>query len=502
MSKEKVRVRFAPSPTGYLHIGGARTALFNWLFARHHGGTFILRIEDTDRKRYVPDALSYLLESLRWLELDWDEGPEVGGDYGPYFQSQRLELYHKWADWLVEHDHAYRCYCTPAELNEMRAEQRRKGLPPGYDRRCRYLTPEERAAKEAEGRSHIIRFKMPLAGTTTVYDLIRGEITFENSSLDDIVLLKSDGYPTYHLANVIDDHFMEITHIMRAEEWISSAPRHALIYRAFGWEMPKIAHLPLILNPSGKGKLSKRKKQSGSEEVLVNVKEYQDAGFLTDAVFNFLANIGWSYDDSTEVFSREEAIRKFDIKHINSAAAALPFSKMDWLNGIYIRQMAIPELTKALIPFLTEPLDQSEEELAEDDRLPKLVALIRERIKRLTEAAALIRFAYVEDVEYDPHKLIAKKLTAAESLAALREAIRRLEALPEFNEEALEAILRSQVAESGLKAGQLFNILRWAITGQKVAPPLFGSIAVLGRETALRRLRKAETLLLQLVAET
>jgi len=502
MHQEKVRVRFAPSPTGFLHIGGARTALFNWLFARHHGGTFILRIEDTDRKRYVPEALNYLLDSLRWLGLDWDEGPEVGGDYGPYFQSERLELYHQWASWLVENDFAYRCYCTPEELAAMREEQRRRGLPPGYNRHCRYLTPAERAAKEAEGRSYVIRAKMPLEGSTTVYDLIRGEITFDNKNLDDFVLLKSDGYPTYHLANVIDDHFMGITHIMRASEWISSAPRHALLYRAFGWEMPKLAHLPLILNPSGKGKLSKRKKQAGNEEILVNVQEYREAGFLPDAVFNFLANIGWSYDGKTEIFTREQAVARFDIKDINPTAAALPFSKMEWLNGMYIRQMDIPSLTAALLPFLAKSLERSEETLAADERLPLLVKLVQERIKRLTDAADIIRFAFVDQLTYDTKNLVAKKLTPAESLAALQEATRRIEALPAFTEKALETTLRAQVAESGLKAGQLFNILRWAVTGQKVAPPLFGSMVAIGRETTVRRLQEAAQRLANLVAAT
>ena len=247
-----VRVRFAPSPTGPLHVGGLRSALFNWLFAHHHGGAFILRIEDTDRKRYDPEALSDLLASLRWLGLDWDEGPEVGGDYGPYFQSERLDLYQKYARELVESGHAYHCFCSPERLARLRQEQQqRKEASLGYDRHCRNLNPAEAADRVTSGESHVVRLKMPLAGQTTFHDLIRGDITVENSTQDDLILLKSDGYPTYHLANVVDDHLMGITHIMRADEWISTAPRHVQLYRAFGWEMPAIAHLPVVLDPSG-----------------------------------------------------------------------------------------------------------------------------------------------------------------------------------------------------------------------------------------------------------
>jgi glutamyl-tRNA synthetase len=277
-----VRVRFAPSPTGYLHIGGARTALFNWLFARRHGGAFILRIEDTDRKRYVPDALDDIMAGLRWLGLEWDEGPEVDGDFGPYFQSERLDLYHEWAGWLVEHEHAYRCDCTPERLKTVREAHQKAGQKAGYDRHCRTrnLGPEV--------GEHVVRFKMPLDGETVVHDLIRGDITFQNELLEDLVLLKSDSYPTYHLANVVDDHFMEISHIMRADEWISTAPLHWRLYEAFGWQMPAIAHLPVILSPTGKGKLSKRDQgfEEGGQRVLVQVREYNDAGYLPEAVVN------------------------------------------------------------------------------------------------------------------------------------------------------------------------------------------------------------------------
>ncbi|MGB9879596.1 MAG: glutamate--tRNA ligase, partial [Anaerolineae bacterium] len=293
-----IRVRYAPSPTGYLHAGGARTCLFNWLFARRHNGRFILRIEDTDRTRYQERSLADLLEGLRWLGLDWDEGPEVGGPYGPYFQSQRLPLYQEYAQKLLESGHAYKCYCSQERLQQLRAEAGRRKQTTGYDRHCRELTSKERAQKEAEGIVPVIRLKVPLEGETSFHDLIRGTISMKNSQMDDFILLKSDGYPTYHLANVVDDHLMEISHIMRADEWIPSTPRHVLMYRAFGWTPPLYAHLPVILSPTGKGKMSKRKTiGSDGQEYPVLIREFRAAGYLPEALFNFLALVGWSYDD-------------------------------------------------------------------------------------------------------------------------------------------------------------------------------------------------------------
>ncbi|HPV08860.1 MAG TPA: glutamate--tRNA ligase, partial [Aggregatilineales bacterium] len=316
-----VRVRFAPSPTGYLHIGGARTALFNWLFARKHGGSFILRIEDTDQSRYVPEAEDDIMASLRWLGLNWDEGPDIGGKAGPYRQSERAELYREWADWLIEHGYAYRCNCSPERLEKVREEQRARGEKPGYDRFCR-----DRNLGPDIGE-HVVRFKMPLEGETTVHDLIRGPITFSNAELQDLVLLKSDGLPTYHLANVVDDHFMEISYIMRADEWIATAPIHWQLYRAFGWEMPAIAHLPVILSPSGHGKLSKRDQafQEGGTKVLVQVREFREAGYLPEAVVNFLTNVGWAFGDDREVFTPEEAMERFELEDINPAPSKLPY---------------------------------------------------------------------------------------------------------------------------------------------------------------------------------
>ncbi|MGQ9851073.1 MAG: glutamate--tRNA ligase [Aggregatilineaceae bacterium] len=488
--KDSVRVRFAPSPTGPFHIGGARTALFNWLFARHHGGKFILRIEDTDRKRYDPDALRLLLDGLRWLGLDWDEGPEVGGPYGPYFQSERLHLYQHWAEWLVEQGHAYRCYCREERLEALRQQQLAAKQDPGYDRHCRYLTPEERdRLHQQTGGQFVIRFKMPLAGETTVHDLLRGDITFDNRQLQDLVLLKSDGYPTYHLANVVDDHLMAISHILRAEEWISSAPIHKNLYDAFGWPMPQIAHLPVILNPSGKGKLSKRSVafSEGGRKIPVLVHEFIEGGYLPEAVVNFLTNIGWSFGDDREVFTVQETIERFDLSRVNPAGGAFPIEKLDWLNGVYIREMADDELAQRLLPVFEKagyPVDL--------ERMRRVVPLIKVRIKTLNDALDMAGFIFTPSFSPPPaDQIIQKGMDAASTKAALQAAAERLAALPGFSAATQEQALRALADELGLKTGQLFGALRAATTGQQVSPPLFETMEVLGREESLKRIRQA-----------
>jgi len=479
-----VRVRFAPSPTGYLHVGGARTALFNWLFARQHNGAFILRIEDTDRKRYEPEAVGNILESLRWLGLEWDEGPEVGGDYGPYYQSQRLDIYQKYAQQLVDSGHAYRCYCSPERLDHIRDEQRRRGEPNlGYDRHCRYLTAKQRDEYEAQGIAPVVRLKVPLEGQTSFHDMLHGDITVDNASLDDLVLLKSDGYPTYHLGNVVDDTLMQITHIMRADEWLPSVPKHVLLYQAFGWEIPVYAHLPIILAPTGKGKLSKR--HGG-----VAVHEFQQEGYLPEAMVNFLALVGWAYDDKTEFFTRQELINKFSLEGVNKSPAAFSYDKLEWMNGVYIRQLGTDDLAERLLPFLTGaglPADLA--------TVRRIVPLVQERLKKLTEAAEWVDFFFVDRISYEPALLVGKKMTAAESLSALRKARETLAARPDFEEKTLEETLRALLEELGLKAGQLFGIIRVAVTGKKVAPPLFGTLSILGRERVLERLDYAEEVL-------
>jgi glutamyl-tRNA synthetase len=492
MPDRPIRVRFAPSPTGYLHIGSARSALFNWLYARHAGGKFILRIEDTDQKRLVEDALDDFAAGLRWLGCQWDEGPEVGGDHGPYFQSQRLELYQTWANWLVEHGHAYRCYCSEERLGQVREEQTAAKEQTGYDRHCRSLTAQQRAQHEAAGDPFVVRLGVePLDGSTTFHDAIRGTITFEHSLLQDAVLLKSDGWPTYHLAAVVDDHLMEISHIMRSDEWLSSAPLGVLLYQAFGWEPPVWAHLPVILNPNGKGKMSKRHAVGADgKSVPVLLKEYIAGGYLPEAMANFLANIGWSLDGSTEVFTPEQAIAAFDIVGINPAPAAFPYDKLVWLNGVYIRQLDDDDLYRRLLPFVAAGMGMSGEAMAGRPELRPAVPLIKERIKTLAEAAPMLDFFFVDGVlDYpDPQALVGEKMSAAQSAEALRKSAAALASLASFDKDSIEASLRALSDEQGLKVRQLLHVVRVAVTGAKVSPPLFETIVILGRARTLARL--------------
>ncbi|HSN76725.1 MAG TPA: glutamate--tRNA ligase [Anaerolineae bacterium] len=495
MTEKPTRVRFAPSPTGYLHIGSARSALFNWLYARHTGGKFILRIEDTDQKRLVTDALDDFAAGLRWLGCQWDEGPEVGGDFGPYFQSQRLELYQTWANWLVEHGHAYRCYCSEERLGQVREEQTAAKEQTGYDRHCRTLTPEQRAQHQAAGDPYVIRLAVePLDGSTTFHDAIRGEITFEHSLLQDAVLLKSDGWPTYHLAAVVDDHLMQISHIMRSDEWLSSAPLGVLLYQAFGWEQPVWAHLPVILNPNGKGKMSKRHAVGADgRSIPVLLKEYIADGYLPEAMANFLANVGWNLDGSTEIFAPEQAIAAFDIAAINPSPAAFPYDKLVWLNGVYIRQLEDDELYRRLLPLVAAGMGMSEAALAARPELRPAVPLIKERIKTLGEAAPMLDFFFVDGLlAYpDPQALVGEKMTAAQTVEALHKSAAMLAGLPSFDHASIEASLRALSEELGLKIRQLLHVVRVAVTGTKVSPPLFESIVILGRERTLTRLAAA-----------
>ena len=492
--KGTVRVRFAPSPTGHLHLGGLRTALFDWLWARKTGGQFILRIEDTDRKRYDPDSVSSLMQGLRWLGLDWDEGPDVGGPCAPYVQTERQEIYHRHAEELIDRGHAYRCFCTPERLEAMREEQRRAGRPTGYDRRCRFLSAAERAEREAEGVPSVVRFAAPAEGVTVFTDLLRGDVRVDNRQLQDEVVLKADGLPTYHLAAMVDDHLMGITHVLRGEEWLATAPIHRLIVDAFGWDMPVLVHLPVILDPSGKGKMSKRKKIVAGKEYLALVHEFQDAGYLPDAMFNFLTNVGWNFDPDQEVFSREEAMERFRLEEINPSSAALPYEKLDWLNGLYMRALTPAALKEALLPFLGRQLGLPETELATDRKLDILVPVIQERIKRLDEAAGWLDWAYLnaDEMEYtDPKLLIGRKLDAAQSIEMLKAGASLLEGVEPFAAQAIHQAFREKAEELGVKAGSFFGPIRGAISGKKVSPPLFESIEAIGRSETLRRIERA-----------
>ena len=349
---DTVRVRYAPSPTGEPHLGNIRTAMFNWLFARRHGGDFIVRIEDTDRERYVERAVPAILEALEWLELDWDEGPVGNGDgsrgpFAPYVQSQRLQHYREMADALLAKGAAYHCYCSPERLDQVRREKQRQKLPPGYDGRCRDLPAEERRRLDGLGTRRVVRFRVPHEGTTQVDDLVRGVVTWENRLLDDFVILKSDGFPTYHLGVVTDDHLMEITHVLRAEEWLPSTPKHLMLYKALGWAPPLFGHLPMILGPD-RAKLSKR---HGADSALA----YRDQGFLAEAAVNFLALLGWSLDGQREVATREEIVSHFSIERVNRAPAVFNVEKLTWMNGVYIRSMAPEELAERLLRSWSAP---------------------------------------------------------------------------------------------------------------------------------------------------
>jgi len=478
-----VRTRFAPSPTGFAHVGSMRTALFAWLFARHHGGAFVLRIEDTDVARRVEGAVESMIDSLHWFGLDWDEGPDVGGDYGPYVQSERLELYQAAAQRLVSQGDAYHCYCSPERLEEMRADQVRRKQPPGYDRHCRVLGEEERRKKEQDGITPVVRFKSPLTGQTAYHDIIWGDVVFENSTLDDLVLLKSDGYPTYNFANIIDDHAMEITHVLRAEEFISSTPRHVLLYDAMGYDPPEFAHLPRVLGPD-RAKLSKR---HGS----VSVDQFRQEGYLPEAMMNFLALLGWSLDDKTELMSRQDLIDNFSLERVSKTAAIFNREKLQWMNGVYIRQLSREDFRQRALQALEEGLPPEVERPLSPEYVGRIAPLVQERVRTLDEVPQLTRFFFTDRLAYDAALLVPKDMTPESTRHALEVSRQRLAGLTAFDAGTLEGLLRPLAVELGLKTGQLFGALRTAVTGQTAAPPLFDTMAVLGRETCLKRIEQA-----------
>lgn len=478
------RTRFAPSPTGYVHIGSMRTVLFNWLWARHAGGQFILRIEDTDRNRYVSGAEEQLKESLRMMDLYWDEGPDVGGPFAPYKQSERLEIYHKYANELLAQGYLYKCWCTPERLKQVNQEKQARKEPPGYDRHCRFLSAEERAAEEASGKPYVLRIAVPLEGETVLHDLIRGPIIFQNALQNDAVMIKSDGFPTYHFAAIVDDHEMQITHVMRADEWIATSPLHVLLYQFFGWEQPVWVHLPQVLGPDGK-KLSKRHGDT-------SITDYLEKGYLPEAIINFLALIGWGYDETTEIMTRDELIERFDIRRIAPSGGVFNIEKLNKFNGIYIRRMTPAELSERMLPYLQRAgLISATPSPEERVRIEQLVPLVQERLVVLSDAPEQLRFFFQAPERYDPSLLTPKKLdpaTAQNVLSAAEVALRKLD---EWSVTALETRLRALAEELGMKVGDLFMILRVAATGSKISPPLFETLQALGRDTTLERINRA-----------
>ena len=462
-----VRVRFAPSPTGALHPGSARTVLFNYLFAHKLGGTFILRIEDTDQNRFEASSLGTILEGMRWLGLQWDEGPEVGGDFGPYFQSERLDLYHRMVQRLIDAGHAYPCFCTPERLERLREEQRKTGQPTRYDRLCMSLTDTEIKARIEAGEIPVIRMKVP-EGQTVVHDLVRGDLTFDNSTQDDQVLLKSDGFPTYHLASVVDDHEMQISHVIRGDEWLASFPKHVILYEMFGWTPPAFVHLPVVLG-ADKSKLSKR---HGAASVL----DYRDMGYLPEAMVNFLAFLGWSPGTGEEFFTLEQLVGAFDLEKIQDSPAVFDVAKLDSVNGQHIRALPTREFAARLEPFVPD-LSAAMREAA--------APLVQERMQRLTEAPGLLNFL-VHRPESLPDEVIPKKRDLESTITLLQD-LRLLFETAEIGQ-AMEPELRRFADERGWKAGEVFMTLRIALTGTPVTPPLLPSAKLLGRAECLVRL--------------
>ena len=488
---QPARVRFAPSPTGHMHLGSARTALYNYLLSHQSGGVFILRIEDTDKKRYVLGAEEELIEGMHWLGIPYDEGPGLGGPDGPYRQSERKDIYLKYARQLVETGHAYYCFCSAERLETLHQEQMKRKEQPHYDGRCRSIPLEEADRRRAAGESHTIRFKTPKEGRTTVRDVLRGEITVENQTLDDYILVKSDGWALYHLAAMVDDHLMKITHVIRGSEWLPTFPLHAMVIRAFGWQEPLWLHLSVFLKPSGKGKMSKR--ESGDlmkDGYSIFVKDLQGLGYLPEAVVNWIALMGWSYDDHTEFFTLPDLVEKFSIGKLNPSPAAINFTKLDYFNGLHIRGLKFEDLAQRILPFFIEQGIQ-----ADLDTLVKIAPIIQERLVTLDDAVDFAAFFFREEVHPEPGELVGKGLTAAQSADLLEKSYEVLSAVDDFEAEIIELPMRAFVEESGFSAGQVFGILRMAVTGQKVSPPLFESMEIVGKVKVLSRIRQAISLL-------
>jgi len=471
-----VRVRFAPSPTGFVHVGSLRTALYCYLFARHHGGVNILRIEDTDRTRYVEGAVENVIRTMEWAGITFDEGPIQGGPCGPYVQSERKELYAKYAAQLVADGHAYPCFCTPERLDSVRKAQQAAGIPPMYDRLCRNLTKEEADRRIASGEAHVIRMRVPIGELIRFNDIIRGDIEFDSKTIDDQVLLKSDGFPLYHLANIVDDHLMQITHVIRGEEWLSSTPKHVLLYAAFGWEPPKFAHLPLLLN-ADRSKLSKRQGD-------VAVEDFRDKGYLPEALINFVALLGWNPSATEEIFTIHELIRDFDLARVNKAGAIFGREKLDWMNAEYIRKKSPEEL----LP-LVRPLAEDRKYVVSDEYLLTVIRAMQERVRTLPDFVDFASYFFIPPTEYE--EKYKSKHWNADAKERLTEILPRFEAAETWDHDTLEAIVRTYAEEKGLNAGKLIHPIRLAVTGRGMGPGLFELLAVIGKAECLRRMRSA-----------
>ena len=480
-----VRVRIAPSPTGDPHVGLASMALFNYVFAKKHGGTFIIRIEDTDRSRYAAGSEAKILAGMRWIGLQHAEGPDVGGPYGPYRQTERLAIYRRFAQELLDKAAAYYCFCTRERLAEMRSTQREQHRPQMYDRHCLGLPPDEVRRRLEAGEPHVVRLRIHSEGATAFEDKLRGVIRIDNREIDDQVLLKSDGFPTYHLASVVDDHLMEISHVIRAEEWITSTPKHVILYRALGWDPPEFIHMPILRDPS-RGKIKKRE---GVEHFALDY--YGREGYLQEALLNFLGLMGWALDAEHEVFDLPTMIEGFSWDKAKTSAPVFDLQKLDWLNGVYIRQLTVDQLLdRVLAGGHTTHADEPRE------RLLAITALAQERLKKLSEFDELTAFFFA-DLDYDPDDLIpAKKKnkktkTKDETAGMLQTMADRLAALDEWKCEPMEELMRVLAEESGWKTRDLFSVLRVAATCRRVSTPLFESMEIFGKDVCARRMQMA-----------
>ena len=480
MINETPRVRFAPSPTGYLHVGGLRTALYNYLFAKNNNGTFVLRIEDTDRNRYVEGAVENLIKALKWAGLNYDEGPEVGGNFGPYMQSERLDIYNKYADELIEKGKAYYCFCTPERLKSLKEEQEKQKLSQTkYDKHCLHLSKEEIASNLASGIAKVVRLNVEQNHTIKFDDIIREHVEFESNNVDDQVLIKSDGYPTYHLANVVDDHLMKITHVIRGEEWLSSTPKHVLLYDAFGWERPIFAHLPLLLNPD-RSKLSKRQGD-------VAVEDYRDKGYLKDALVNFVALLGWNAGDDKEFYYMDDLISSFSLERVNKAGAVFDLQKLNWLNAEHLRKKTNQEL----LLLLKEEIQMSKfkNQTYSNEFLILIIEAMRERVSFVKEFIDTCTYFYEAPTEYE-QKAIEKnwKRETPNHLIKLKE---EFVSLINPTKEDYEHMLAKVSEELNVGKGKLIHPLRLAVSGQSTGPGMFDLLFILGKDEVVKRIETA-----------
>lgn len=477
-----IRTRIAPSPTGQLHIGSLATALRNYAYAKKSNGRFIIRIEDTDRERLVKNAAETTLQTLKEYGLSWDEGPDKSGPFGPYTQSQRLGLYQQYARQLVDQHQAYYCFCTKERLAQMRADQQAKKQLPRYDRHCLNLSQQEISQKLAQHTSHVIRLKVPSDQIITFTDLVRGKISVNSNEIDDQVLLKSDGYPTYHLAVVVDDHLMKISHIIRGEEWISSTPKHILLFQAFNWQQPTYAHTPVFLSPTGKGKMSKRHGD-------VSARSFLDKGYLPEAVLNFLMIMGWAPIDKNEIISLNRFVQEFDIQNISAKAVIFDLNKLKWLNGLYIRQLSDSQLLDRLQPFKPDYLDNT--------KLKLILPLIKERLELLSQLEDLTSF-FVKEPSIDPKPILKEsKVSIADTIAYLKQVEIALSSLSDWSVSSIEDALHELQQQIGWKPRPAFMTIRLAITGRPATPPLFDTLHLIGQQQSIKRLSHAQKILAQ-----